>query len=121
MKKILFGFVLGVIAFAGISYAITVNPASNVTADSAATAFTIPYRDSSAAIAVGSLTNALQATPISHWSRTKAQFDAITPAQKGDVYFCTDCTVPNLCVSTGTHISDFVRADLGTAGCGSGN
>lgn len=52
MKKILFGFILGAVAFAGIGYAITVNPASAVTADSAATPLTIPYRDSTGSFAM---------------------------------------------------------------------
>ena len=48
MKKVIFGFAVAV-AFAGTSYAITANPASNVSADSAATPFTLPYRDSTGA------------------------------------------------------------------------
>lgn len=123
-KNLAIAFLLGLVAaFVGprIGGAITTNPASAVTADSAATALTIPYRDANAAFDAGSLSNSLQAAPLDHWNRTKAQLDAITPARKGQVYFCTDCTVPNLCVSTGTHINDFVRADLSTAGCGTNN
>ena len=125
MKKSLIAFLLGLV-FAGVGYAITVNPVSNVTADSASTAGTIVLRDLSAnfaaaAVTVTTLLNPSQANALSHWSRTKAQFDAITPAAKGDVYFCTDCAVPNLCVSTGTALAQFVRVDLSTAGCGTGN
>jgi hypothetical protein len=121
MKKILFGFILGAIAFAGLGYAITVNPASAVTADSAATPLTIPYRDSAGAFDAGSLSNSLQAAPIDTWNRTKAQFDAITPVRKGQVYFCTDCAEAMLCVSTGTSLSMFQRVDSPTEGCGSGD
>lgn len=124
MKKFLLAVVfLESLAFYG--YTITVNPASSVTADSAATPLTIPYRDANgdfamSSLTVASLTNSAQAGPVGTWSRTKAQFDAITPAAAGEIYFCSNCTVPNICVSTGTALSDFVRADDGTKGCGSG-
>lgn len=56
------------------------------------------------------------------WSRTKAQFDALTPAAAGEIYICSDCTVTYaVCVSTGTGLSDFrqtIAADT-TTGCGS--
>lgn len=68
MKRTLVGFLLGLLAATGIGYAITVNPASNVTADSNATAFTIPYRDANGDFAV----NDLDATTISVASGTAA-------------------------------------------------
>ena len=52
-------------------------------------------------------------------SKTKAQISAITPGATGEILFCTDCAVPNICVSTGTAISAFVRSDLTGTGCGS--
>lgn len=55
MKK----FLLAALIIAGLAYAghaISTNPASNVTADSANTALTIPYRDSNGAFAMGALT-----------------------------------------------------------------
>ena len=115
MKKIIFGFVLGVMAFAGIGYAITVNPASAVTADSNNTALTIPYRDANGQTEGASFSSAF--TP---FARTKAQFDAITPTAAGQVYFCSDCTEKLLCVSTGTTISGFQRSDSESIGCGTG-
>lgn len=45
--------------------------------------------------------------PFNAQSRTKAQFDAITPAV-GDSYLCSNCTVPyDICVATGATIGGF--------------
>lgn len=110
-----------VLALGGVGYAITVNPASNVTGDSAATPETVVYRDANAAFDAGSLSNSLQASGIDTWSRTKAQFSAMTPSRVGQIYYCSDCAVKNICISTGTGISAFMRADLSTAGCGVDN
>lgn len=124
MKKILAGFILGVIAFAGVGYAITVNPASAVTADSENTAFTIPYRDANGAFSMGALTAtsisvSAQAGPLNLQAKTKAEFDALTPAI-GDMYRCSDCTEKLICIATGTALSDFQRVDSTTIGCGTG-
>lgn len=55
------------------------------------------------------------------WSRTKAQISALTPAAVGEIIYCSDCTVKNTCISTGTALSDWMRQDLATAGCGPDN
>ena len=109
MKKVLVAFILGLIAATGIGYAITVNPASAVTADSANTALTIPYRDANGAFSMGALTAtsvsvSAQAGPVNFQAKTKAQFDAIVPAI-GDMYRCSDCTEKLVCIATGTAIS----------------
>ena len=54
------------------------------------------------------------------WSRTKAQIDAITPTAVGSVLFCSNCTIPDVCVSTGTTLSGFKKIGE-TAGCGTNN
>lgn len=117
---------LVVLGLVGVGYAITVNPASSVTAASAATGLTIPYRDANGDFAMGALTAsgaAISGTTsltgkFVPFARTKAQFNAITPAAAGEVYFCSDCTAKNLCVSTGTTLSGFLRVDSTTIGCG---
>ena len=50
---------------------------------------------------------------IGHFSRTIAQLQAITPAQVGISYFCSDCTLAGgrLVVSTGTAAANFSDAD----------
>lgn len=55
------------------------------------------------------------------WSRTRAQIDSITPTAVGAVLFCSDCTVPNICVSTAATASSFLRVDSTTVGCGTNN
>ena len=117
MKKILAGFILGVLAFAGVGYAITVNPASAVTADSEDTPLTIPYRDANGAFKVDSITITAQAAPVNLQAKTKAEFDALTPAI-GDMYRCSDCTEKLVCIGTGTTLSGFQRMDSATIGCG---
>lgn len=52
-------------------------------------------------------------------NKTRAEISAITPGAAGEIVRCTDCAVPNLCVSTGTAISAFLRVDLASTGCGS--
>ena len=126
MKKLLVAFVLGLLAATGIGYAITVNPASNVTADSDNTAGTIVLRDTSgnfaaSAITATSIVASAQVGAVRSWSRTKAQFDVLVPTAVGEVYFCSNCSTPNLCVSTGTAASQFLRVDSTSAGCGTSN
>lgn len=126
MKNTVIAFIVGLIMATGIGYAITVNPASAVTADSANTGLTIPYRDTSGAFAMGALAAtsvvaSAQVGPVRTYSRTKAAFDALVPTVVGEIYFCSDCSTPNLCISTGTAISQFLRVDSTTAGCGTNN
>lgn len=106
--------VLALIAFAVTGYAITVNPASNVTADSANTALTIPYRDSNGVVNLDFL-NAAQSGPVSTFSRTIAQLQVLVPAEAGDIYFCSNCAnllgnTGELVVSTGTSAGNFASA-----------
>lgn len=105
MKHI--GFIVGmfVVAFtASQLYAITVNPASNVTADSAATGLTIPYRDTAAGFAVDH---------INLGSKTIAQLLAIT-SDIGDIRFCSDCSPAKVVVATGTAAGNFADVNGGT-------
>lgn len=53
-------------------------------------------------------------------SKTKAEFDALVPTEIGEIFVCADCTVKNTCISTGTAVAQWMRQDLATAGCGSG-
>lgn len=54
------------------------------------------------------------------WAQTTSQINSITPSAVGQMLFCSDCTNPDICVSTGTSIAQFRRIGT-TAGCGSGN
>lgn len=96
--------------------ALTVNPASNVTADSANTAGTIVLRDTSGNFSAGTITATLTGnvngvqTPT---SKTLAQLILITPAAKGETYMCTDCSPAKIVIATGTAISNFSDA-IGT-------
>ena len=50
--------------------------------------------------------------------KTKAEFDALTPAF-GDTYYCSDCTIPyDICTATGTDLSGF-RAVMNSLSTGS--
>jgi hypothetical protein len=55
-----------------------------------------------------------------HASKAKADFDALVPSVIGEEFRCSDCTVKNVCISTGTAVAQWMRMDLATAGCGSG-
>ena len=54
------------------------------------------------------------------WSRTMAQLDTQAISRTGVTVFCSDCTLPDVCVSTGTTASQWRRIGT-TTGCGSGN
>ena len=47
-------------------------------------------------------------------SKTTVQLEALTPSSSGEVYFCTDCTTPNLFISTGTTQGAWVNVADGT-------
>lgn len=96
--------------------AITVNPASNVTADSSNTAGTIVLRDLSGNFSAGTITaSSLAPTgPTAPASKTMTQLRAIVPAA-GDVYFCNNCTgavgaTGKIVVATGTSAGNFADA-----------
>jgi len=55
------------------------------------------------------------------WSRTQAQIDTLVPLAAGEIIFCSNCSVLNACISTGTAAGQWARMDLATAGCGSNN
>ena len=122
MRKAIVGFLVGLFFATGIGYAITVNPASNVTADSAATAGTIILRDLSNAFAAGvaTLTGVTLSGPLTLASHTKAEFNSLDPAAIGEAYVCSDCTEILPCFSTGTSVAQWQRSDSPTAGCGTG-
>jgi hypothetical protein len=44
-------------------------------------------------------------------SKTSAQIGALTPTAVGQAYYCSDCTVSAVCVSTGTTLASF--SDVG--------
>jgi len=91
--------------------------AAVITAFSGQTADLLRVRDSS-------LNPLVRITPngrMALWSRTRAQIDALTPDVIGEMVYCSDCSVKNVCISTGTAVSQWMRMDLATAGCGTGN
>ena len=117
MKRMIVALIVGLLAATG-AYAITVNPASNVTADSEATANTILLRDSSGNSAVNALTaTTLTATAaslsVSSNTTGSIQFDfrgaytsaqiALLTAVEGDVVF--NVTTGAVCPSSATSAS----------------
>lgn len=111
-------------ALAGVSYSITVNPASNALADSAATGLTIIYRDASgdfasniatlSSLVTGGVSSsgsvALTGGYVKPYPRTLAQIQAITPAtgDLGGFVTCTNCAIAySLCVATGATVQGF--------------
>lgn len=46
-----------------------------------------------------------------------AEILAITPVRTGQTYYCTDCSVAVICVSTGTAVLDFASASGRTDVC----
>lgn len=85
----------------------TVNPASRVTADSDSTANTIVYRDDSANFAAATITANTVSATLAPTSKTKAQLQAMTPSAAGLVYYCSNCSVSTIVVSTGTSLDAF--------------
>lgn len=51
------------------------------------------------------------------YSRSQAQIEALTPAAVGQVYFCNDCTLTAVCVSTGTAVSAFASVGALATDC----
>lgn len=133
MKNIIAGLMLAVLAVE-IGRADSVNPASNVTADSANTAGTIVYRDSSGNFAAGTITAtavtaatsltvsagkvsvstaAVGATAlVLDGSYSTVQLRLKTPTAVGQIIFNT--TLGNICVSTGTATAEAYKL-AGTA------
>ncbi len=120
MKKVLILAAL-ILTIATIGYTITVNPASAVTADSAATALTIPYRDASGDFAVNTLTAAnVTVTGATSIAVKDNAFFNTTVGVVGATYLCSDCTIPySLCVGTSTALSGWKVTHSASVGCGS--
>lgn len=55
--------------------------------------------------------------PLTFYSRTKAQINAIATVAVGDTYYCSDCTAVTHCASTGTVVGSFVKITDKTAVC----
>lgn len=122
MKKALLGLI--VLVLAGVGYAITVNPASNVTADSAATPLTIIYRDSDGDAAVVDLTATTVATSSAATSAfsltlggafTTAQIQAKTPSAAGQLVY--NSTLNQVCVSTGATVQGYKVVGTASTTC----
>jgi hypothetical protein len=134
MKKLIV-LALASLALARVGYAITVNPASNVTADSDNTAGTILYRDNSGNALIGTLTaGSLVSTGTISTSagslsvstgtsagvtnmRFRGALDAKpSSANEGDIYW--DIVEKTLCISTATSSngSAWLKANKGNLG-----
>jgi len=113
MKNKLIVFCLGVVAasliVAGLvetGKAVTVNPASAVTADSANTALTIPYRDASGNFAAGTITANVTSVDggltVPTYSSTSLRL--ITPTYIAEDFWIITASgkLGGRCVSTGT-------------------
>jgi hypothetical protein len=50
------------------------------------------------------------------YSKTKTEIAAITPASVGEIYYCSNCSVP-VCISTGTDAGDFSAITSSTTAC----
>jgi len=111
MKTIIFGLMF----LAATGYAVTTNPASNATADSANTPLTIIYRDSSGNFVAGQATLAgtVNSAQVGHASKTLAQLQALAAAV-GDSYYCSNCSPAKIVVATGTAAGNFADAVGGT-------
>jgi len=51
------------------------------------------------------------------YSRSASQIVALTPAAAGQIYFCNDCTLDKVCISTGTGAGAFVGVSSFTVVC----
>lgn len=123
-------FVVSFLAFNAL--AIQVNPTSNVICDSASTAETCVYRDTSGNFSAGTITASLtgavtttsgvvqvSSATTSAFSLsldgayTSAQIQAKTPARKGMLVYNTTLSV--ICVSTGTTVQGYAAVADNTA------
>ena len=59
--------------------------------------------------------------PLALFSRTRAQIDTLAADSAGQIIYCSDCSVANVCVSTGTAAAQWLRVDSTTIGCGTNN
>lgn len=111
-KSFLFSFGIVFIALAGICRAITVNPASQVTADTSATALTISYRDSGGSTGFNQV--GLQ-------SYTTTQLSVLAPATTGQIVFVSILTnglpggVFTVCAASSAAVGAWVKLTTTTA------
>jgi hypothetical protein len=121
MKRI--GLTVIASILASVAYAITTNPASNVTADSDNTAFTIPYRDSSGNFVAGTISAKISASSSTtsgftitlEGAYTTAQIQAKTPTAAGQLVY--NSTLANVCVSTGATIQGYKLVGTASTAC----
>lgn len=105
MKKL--ALVITLLVIAGIGYAVTTNPASAVTADSEATALTIPYRDNNG--------GGFKVGPLGLFVQTVAQLAARSDAA-GAVALMSDFGPGYaICISTAANVHSYVYASTTTA------
>jgi hypothetical protein len=55
--------------------------------------------------------------PVGLYSRTQAQIEAIVPGAAGKVYYCSDCTVTTVCVSTSATTLSWVSVGALATAC----
>jgi len=51
------------------------------------------------------------------YSRTKAEIFAIDPVEVGEQYYCSNCTISNICISTGIAVGNFSDLSAKTTAC----
>jgi len=108
LKDKAFAVVVGlavVLSIVGIVQALAVNPASGTTGDSASTAQTIAYRDTSGGASFGY---------VGHDSFVLATLITKVPSAVGQSVYCSDCSPKKLLVSTGTSAGNWADPAGGT-------
>ncbi len=115
MKNI--GLIVALLVIAAIGYSESGNPTSNVLYDSANTASTLLWRDSSGNVAFGAdaTSNSFHVPGVS-----SAALNAITPTRIGDVWWIINLgrTTPAFqCVSTGTTLGAIALSTNTTSPC----
>lgn len=84
------------------------NPAAPTASLTSAGALTVTSLTNTGAVGGSAITATTSVTsplfvatgPVRLYSRTQAQIEAIDPVAAGEVYFCSDCTLTKVCVST---------------------
>ncbi len=123
MKKIIAAFFVGLMFATGIGYAITVNPASAVTADSAATALTIPYRDANGAFSAGvvTVTGVITSGPLQLATLTTTQL-SLRADPDGSTFWAQESVggvlvtnTYNLCRSSAPALASYVYIAVSTS------
>lgn len=68
------------------------------------------------AISIDEVQEVAFSAPTKLYSRTSAQLGALVPTRAGNIVFCSDCSTPNVYVSTGTGVGAWVTTADGTTG-----